>query len=317
MRLLFELSGENPALAVAEVGCVGTVTRIGTGIAIAEVADPETTTRLSQTHVILELMGECDGTSAALAELLVQIDITADRPFACRIRRIHPATVDASQTKLECMMGGSIRGKVSLTCPEVEYRALFTDNHCFLGRVLYTIDRGSYAYRNPQCRVFFHPGVMMPLMARTIVNLTHVRPGELLCDPFCGTGGILLETELMGVRSVGNDYDPKMLAGCRRNLPDAACVRADVARMPYSDGCFDAIATDFPYGQSTTIRAASLNTLYAESLAEIRRVLKRGRRAVVVTHCDIRYLAESLFEISGYYEQRVHKSLTRRILVLC
>ncbi|HJK38304.1 MAG TPA: RNA methyltransferase, partial [Methanocorpusculum sp.] len=44
--------------------------------------------------------------------------------------------------------------------------------------------------------------------------------------------------------------------------------------------------------------------------------LKQGGRAVVVTHRDIRHLAENLFEISGYYEQRVHKSLTRRILVL-
>ncbi|MCZ0861541.1 methyltransferase domain-containing protein [Methanocorpusculum sp. MG] len=316
MNLLFELSGENPVLATAEIGCVGTVTRTATGIALAEIPDPEMTTRLAQTHVIMELIGECDGTSAALAELLAQLDITADRPFACRVRKIHPATVDASQLDLERMMGKSIHGKVSLQSPEMEFRALFTDNRCFLGRVLYTIDRGSYAYRNPQRRAFFHPGVMMPLMARTMVNLTHVRPGELLCDPFCGTGGMLLETELMGVRSIGSDYDPEMLAGCRKNLPDGAYVRADATQMPYPDSCFDAVATDLPYGQSTTIGADSLDYLYVESLKEIRRILKKGGKAVVVTHRDIRHLAEDLFEISGYYEQRVHKSLTRRILVL-
>ena len=316
MNLLFELSGENPALAIAEIGCVGTVTRTATGIAIAEVAEPETTTRLAQTHVIMELIGECDGTSVALAELLAQLDITADRPFACRVRKIHPATVDASLLDLERMMGRSIHGTVSLRTTEVEFRTLFTDNRCFLGRVLYTIDRGSYAYRNPQRRAFFHPGVMMPLMARTIVNLTHVRSGELLCDPFCGTGGMLLETELMGVRSIGSDYDQGMLAGFLKNLPDGVCIRADATRMPYHDNCFDAVATDLPYGQSTTIGAYSLDYLYTESLREIRRVLKQGGRAVVVTHRDIRHLAGNLFVISGYYEQRVHKSLTRRIHVL-
>ena len=85
MNLLFELSGENPVLATAEIDCVGTVTRTATGIALAEVPEPETTTRLAQTHVVMELIGECDGTSAALAELLAQLDITADRPFACRV----------------------------------------------------------------------------------------------------------------------------------------------------------------------------------------------------------------------------------------
>ncbi|MDD2297222.1 MAG: methyltransferase domain-containing protein, partial [Sphaerochaetaceae bacterium] len=192
----------------------------------------------------------------------------------------------------------------------------FTNGRCFFGEVLHTIDRGSYAYRNPQRRAFFHPGVMMPLMARTMVNLTHVEPGEILCDPFCGTGGMLLECEMMGIEAVGSDYDPEMLTGCQQNLPNGACIRADATKMPYPNEAFDAIATDLPYGQSTTIGAESIDTLYTESLKEIRRVLKRGGRAVIVTHKDIRPLTNNLFEIVGYYEQRVHKSLTRRILVL-
>jgi tRNA (guanine10-N2)-dimethyltransferase len=316
MNLLFELSGEYPVLAIAEIGCVGTVVHTATGIAIADVSDPEMATRLAQTHVVMELIGECDGTSNALAELLSSLDITVSRPFSCRVRKIHPVMVDASQLDLERMMGKSIHGLVSLQSPEIEFRALFTDSRCFFGRVLYTIDRGSYARRNPQKRAFFHPGVMMPLMARTVVNLTHVLPGELLCDPFCGTGGLLLETELIGTRSIGSDYDPEMLAGCQKNLPNGAVVRADAMRMPYPDNYFDAVATDLPYGQSTTIGANSLDSLYVKSLKEIRRILKRGGKAVVVTHRDIRHLAENLFEISGYYEQRVHKSLMRRILVL-
>ena len=61
MNLLFELSGENPVLATAEIDCVGTVTRTATGIALAEVPEPETTTRLAQTHVVMELIGDNRG----------------------------------------------------------------------------------------------------------------------------------------------------------------------------------------------------------------------------------------------------------------
>ena len=59
-----------------------------------------------------------------------------------------------------------------------------------------------------------------------------------------------------------------------------------------------------------------MKRLYDESIAEIRRVLKSGRRAVVVTHVDIREVAKNHLDIIQYHEQRVHKSLTRRIMVL-
>lgn len=316
MNLLFELAGDNPDLAVAELECVGEVFHTAKGIAVANVWDPASTTRLAQTHTVMEFLGESESSGTALQNLLEELNITTPQTYCCRVRKIHPATVDQSSLELEKMMGQKIHGTVSLKNPETEYRAVFTDTKCYLGRVLYSIDRGSFAYRNPQRRAFFHPGVMMPLMARTIVNLTLVRQGELICDPFCGTGGMLLEAELMDLRSIGSDYDPKMLNGCRENLPNGTCIRADAAKMPYPDGIFDAVATDLPYGQSTTIGSDSLDKLYTESLTEIRRILKKGGRAVIVTHRDIRDIAKDIFVISGYYEQRVHKSLTRRILVL-
>lgn len=316
MNLLFELSGENLSLATAELSCVGNVIRTENGIAIVDVDDPGRTTRLAQTHVVMRPLGECDATKEDLERLLESLALTAPGSFCCRARKIHPVTVNASQLELERMMGQKIHGTVDLKAPDIEYRAVFTNSRCFFGEVLHTIDRGSYAYRNPQRRAFFHPGVMMPLMARTMVNLTHVEPGQLLCDPFCGTGGMLLECDMMGIDAVGSDYDPEMLIGCRQNLPNGAYIRADATNMPYPNEAFDAIATDLPYGQSTTIGADSIDTLYTGSLKEIRRVLKPGGRAVIVTHTDIRPLAKDLFEIVGYYEQRVHKSLTRRILVL-
>ncbi|HJJ28637.1 MAG TPA: methyltransferase domain-containing protein [Methanocorpusculum sp.] len=316
MNLLFELSGENQALSIAEIGCVGTVCATGNGIAIARVEQPEKTARLAGTHVVSKLLGECDGTKEALEDLLKSLQLQAPKPFCARVNRIHPAAVNAASNELERMMGSLIKGEVSLKNPGCIYRAVFTAGKCYLGEVLQIIDRGAYAARSPQKRAYFHPGVMMPLMAREIINLTRVEPGETLLDPFCGTGGMLMECAEMGIAAVGSDFNEEMLAGCRMNNPNGLILRADAAHMPYPDASFDAVAADLPYGQSTIISAESLDTLYNESLAEIRRVLKPGRRAVIVTHKDIRDIAARYFTIADYIEQRVHKSLTRRILVL-
>ena len=317
MNLLYELSGENQELAAAEIACVGKVTSRANGIAIADTPHPEEVVRIAETHTVSELLGECNGTYHDLQELLKSLAIKDDTTYCCRARKIHPSVVDASQLELEKMMGSLIAGKVSFKNPETIYRAVFSDGHCWIGRVLYTIDRGSYASRNPKQRAYFHPGVMMPLMARTLVNLTCVKPGELLLDPFCGTGGVLLESYIMGVRAVGSDYDSKMLGGCRMNLPNGCMIRADATKMPYPDECFDAVATDLPYGRSTRIGSNTLDTLYHGSLVEIRRVLKKERKAIVMTHKDIRSCAKLAgFEVTGFYEQYVHKSLTRHILVL-
>jgi tRNA (guanine10-N2)-dimethyltransferase len=59
-----------------------------------------------------------------------------------------------------------------------------------------------------------------------------------------------------------------------------------------------------------------MERLYDRALSEIRRVLRPGRRAVIVTHKDITEIARCQMKVLELHKQRVHKSLTRRILVL-
>jgi tRNA (guanine10-N2)-dimethyltransferase len=148
------------------------------------------------------------------------------------------------------------------------------------------------------------------------VNLSGIEPGEVLLDQFAGTGGTLIEASLLGVRALGLDVDPLMLAGARLNLPGAEVALADAARLPLRSASVDAVVSDLPYGQSVQIRGETLDRLYEESLAEVARVLRPGRRAVIVTHRPIERIAARHLTIVDRFEQRVHKSLTRRIMVL-
>ncbi len=315
MKILFELSGEHPTLPFAELESVGTVVERAPQVAIAECPDVDQTRRLALTHTVMEYLGQSVAAEEDLLALLGDLHLVSRKSFRVRVHKLHGATMCLSQLYLERLIGNEISGPVSLDHPDEEFRLIVSGSRAYLGRVLVRIDRGAYLFRDPLRRPFFHPGVMLPRFARAMVNLSLVQEGDLLIDPFCGTGGILLEAHQVGAEISGGDADFRMVAGARQNLSHADLVVADATRMPYSDQTVDAVVSDLPYGQSVGIRAASLDALYRGALEEIHRILRPDRRAVVISHQDIRSLI-SPFHLLQFHEQRVHKSLTRRIMVL-
>lgn len=51
-------------------------------------------------------------------------------------------------------------------------------------------------------------GKFNPQVVRAACNILGIRPGSLLCDPFCGSGTVLLEAAHMGCNSLGCDLHP-------------------------------------------------------------------------------------------------------------
>lgn len=79
---------------------------------------------------------------------------------------------------------------------------------------------GTFALRGATDRAYFRPVSLDPRLARTMVNLTRSlgEPPERIIDPFCGTGGILIESTLCGIPVFGSDLDARMVEGSRQNL---------------------------------------------------------------------------------------------------
>ncbi|MGB7788071.1 methyltransferase domain-containing protein [Methanoregula sp.] len=320
MKLIFELSGENPTLPFAELECIGSLLDRRLQVAVAECPHPAEAHRLAMTQGVLEYLGECDPTPPAFQDLLRDLSLETSRPFAGRTKKVHGGCHERnpqSQREFENLIGTMVTGPVSLNHPEVEFRAILSEDKCYFGRVLFTIDRSAYDVRNPGKRDFFHPGVMMPRMARTLVNLACARKGDILLDPFCGTGGLLIEAGMLGFYPVGCDFDRFMIQGSIKNSPGSLFLQADATSLPFRDRSIDTIVTDFPYGQSVCIRKTdTMDRLYTDALEEIRRLIRPGRRAIVVTHRDISAIASRYMTVLQNHDQRVHKSLTRRVLVL-
>lgn len=321
MKLLFELSGENPTLPFAELECVGTVLEKRAQVAVAECPDPTIVHRLAMSHSVCEYFGECAPDIRSFRQLLGDCAIDTTRTFSGRVRKVHAGNnklvSQCSQREFEQLIGTMINGPVDLKSPQEEFRAILSEDRCYFGRLICSVDRGRYDKRNPGKRAFFHPGVMMPRMARALVNISCAQKGNLLLDPFCGTGGTLIEAKMLGINAIGSDCDPLMIDGCRQNVRGVDLLVADATRLPMVDASVDAVVTDFPYGQSVSIRKEdTMEHLYDDALAELRRVLKPQRRAIIVTHKDISGSAARHMHVVQRHEQRVHKSLVRKILVL-
>ena len=67
-------------------------------------------------------------------------------------------------------------------------------------------------------RPYFSPISIHPRIARSMVNLANCSPNDTVLDPFCGTGGILIEAADMGIKAKGMDLLEKMIVNSKGNL---------------------------------------------------------------------------------------------------
>ena len=122
-----------------------------------------------------------------------------------------------------------------------------------------THDGDDWAQRTAPNRPFFKPISLDPKLARTMVNLA-CSEGERLLDPFCGTGGLIVEGVLCNLDCYGSDLAWPMVTGTRENATWAQArggkgnfeIRngSAVELSEIWDGTFDGFAFDPPYGRN-------------------------------------------------------------------
>ena len=324
----FELSGEHESLPRCEA--LALVEAFSTRFSeiefieqclIVEAEDLDVETigrRLAMTHRIIEVLAVCPADLDALAEAASCLQLPPKK-YLVRARRIRNAAPPADAVEHEVGRILFARGyRADLSHPELLLRAIITSGKIVLGVEVARTDRSSFEMRRPHLKPFFHPGVLMPRMARSLVNLTQVRAGEILLDPFAGTCGILIEACLIEVNGVGIEVQPSLVRGARCNLQglDCSLLLGDAKRLPLKDASIDAAVLDTPYGRSAKIMAASKELLLKESLGELFRVIRPGRRMAIVADRSIEEMIEEVgFVLLQKHTDRVHRSLTRQIFI--
>jgi len=329
MKLLFELSKEHPTLPKDEIlHVVGLFSKkYEILFEHKEILLLDITTdnpvlveslkkRLSLCYNINEYISKCPIDEKSIKEMAEHHPLKESGSIC--IRTLNTTTKDSTPY---IHILGEIYTKnhaVNLTNPDIELRLILLENQAFLTLKRGQINRSDFEQRKAQHRPFFSPISLHPRIARALVNLSDATKKDTLLDPFCGTGGILIEAGLLNIPIIGSDLQEEMIAGCKENLKyytmsSYTLMQSDIGNLSQKLSTpIDVIVTDLPYGKSTTTQGENINDLYKRTFEQFQKILKKNGKAVIgLSNPDHITLAQDYLRLEKTYPLRVHKSLTR------
>lgn len=235
------------------------------------------------------------------------------RPESSFAVRTTDLTGEADTEKMEEKLGKYLtteENEVELENPEEVINLYIFEDEYFVSRRILDIDRGLFKARKNQERPFSSPVSLDPVLARVMVNLSEVSAGGKILDPFCGTGGILIEAGLCGILPCGADIQEEMVSGARENLENYGILNHDIKHSDIKnieenfENEFEGVITDLPYGQSSKKEGKPV-VKFLEKIDN----LNKGKTVFMYNEPEVN-------SIEADFEIYVHKNLTRYIYVV-
>jgi tRNA (guanine10-N2)-dimethyltransferase len=200
--------------------------------------------------------------------------------------------------------------KVKLRNSKSEFHFFFIKDKIICGKKIFERTE-PFHIRRPDLRPGFFPVSLKPKLARTLINLSGVEKG-IIYDPFCGTGGILLEAAMIGLKVIGTDLDPLMIRAAKENFKHYKLKGVfEIADARTERIKCNAIVCDPPYGRRASTKKSDVEKLFNDFLEN---AYDYADKVVIMMPNKVKI--KTKYKIRFSTEQFVHGSLTRRILIL-
>lgn len=339
-KLFFLLSGEHETLPVSELRAIletggyayGEMEKLDQVLRLDADLDCVKSIRIRTAFTRLcglELFNCITGKNS-IEKSLRSIDLStvlADgESFAVRLKRVKDYASKYDVMSFEKRIGKIILEKnaklqVNLKKPDKTFAGILTNNRIIFGLKLAEIPAKPFVERRPRKKPFFHPSAMQAKLSRCMVNLAQPKAGELVFDPFCGTGSMLIEAGLIDCRVMGLDVQRRMTRGCLRNLKyfgikPEGIVLGDARHLPVAG--IDCVVTDPPYGKSTVTLKRTTVQIVEEMMAAVHGLLDKGKRVCLAAPKKLNIgsvgVALGYRHLESHFVY-VHRSLTREVAV--
>ncbi len=166
---------------------------------------------------------------------------------------------------------------------EVELWATMIDAEFFL-----TVRLSDDRMRHREYKTAHRPASLRAPSAAALGWLSAPRDDDVVLDPFCGAGTILIERAHLGryAMLMGSDRDPAALAAARVNVgaryKPIRLENWDAGALPLADASVDKIITNLPWGLRYGSHGEN-RKLYPRWFQEFARVLRSGGAMVMLT----------------------------------
>jgi len=339
-RLFFMISGEHESLPVSEIKAI--LETEGCKYEILEKLDQVLRLEANPTSLeaikckaaftrvcaleIFNCKAETTSITRAMRSTGFDIFLRENESFVVRVKHVKSFASEINGMVLERQLGEIIlnntaKASVNLKHPDKTFIGILTSEKFVFGVKLAEIPAKPFVDRRPRRKPFFHPSAMQAKLARCMVNLARPRRGDLVLDPFCGTGGMLIEAAITGCRVLGLDIQCRMVRGTRRNLdhfklePEGLVV-ADARSLPLIR--VDCVVTDPPYGRSTITFKRTTGQIVEEMLKAVYQLLGNGQRICMAAPKTLNVANIAIGLGYRHLESHfvyVHRTLTREIVV--
>jgi tRNA (guanine10-N2)-dimethyltransferase len=206
-----------------------------------------------------------------------------------------------------------VNPKINLKKPDVIIEIIKREDKYYVCKLIKNIST-SWKKRLPHLKPELSPTSLNPRIAMAMINISEKNQG-VLCDPFCGTGGLMVEAGLMNYRMIGFDIDDVTLKKAKINLDfynikDYKLIERDALK---NKEIFDVVVTDLPYGKNTKLseNITKLYETFFEKYYELCETMIIGLPDFI----DYKKLIGN-WKIKKEFTLYLHKSLSKKILKL-
>ncbi|MBX7142831.1 MAG: methyltransferase domain-containing protein [Oligoflexia bacterium] len=136
------------------------------------------------------------------------------------------------------------------------------------------------------------PGALNACIAAAMLEDCSASSPKRLVNLMCGSGTLLAEAAALAeetdteIELTGVDINEEVLSKAHKNLATIKApvklIKADCARLPFSDQSFEALCADLPWGRRVGEKA-DLPQLYAATLKEAARIAAPDAKLILIT----------------------------------
>jgi tRNA G46 methylase TrmB len=168
----------------------------------------------------------------------------------------------------------------------------------FPGELMLTMRLSDERLRHREYKIAHLPGSLRPSVAAALGWLSEPAADDIVLDPMCGAGTVLIERAHLGryAKLIGGDSNPEMLNAARENVgPRYKPIELnswDATKLVLADASVSKVITNLPWGMRHGSHAEN-RRLYPYLIEEFRRVTKPGGLVVMLT-AETRLMADMM-----------------------